>query len=277
MRIDIAGVGLDNHSKQQVLAEIKHILETGQRKYLVTVYSEFIVFASKDEGYRKVLNEAYLSLPDGIGILWAAKFLSLPAVGNKFLKFVQVIWQAKYSLLATLFWKKYISTVIREKVTGSKLIWDLAQLASENDYSLALVGGEDSVAAQTAYELKKIYPVLKVNLAMSGGIAFNDNTVAEIAASNSDILLIAYQPPKQEKWLAENLGKLNVKLAIGLGGTFDYVSGRRTPAPPLLYNLGLEWFWRLITQPWRWKRIWNAIPVFIWVVIKYKLTKSSPT
>jgi N-acetylglucosaminyldiphosphoundecaprenol N-acetyl-beta-D-mannosaminyltransferase len=67
---------------------------------------------------------------------------------------------------------------------------------------------------------------------------------------------------------------LNVKVAIGLGGTFDYLAGVRQSAPDWVHYMGLEWLWRLITQPWRWKRMWNAIPVFSWLIFKYKVTRT---
>ncbi|MBI4363681.1 MAG: WecB/TagA/CpsF family glycosyltransferase [Candidatus Doudnabacteria bacterium] len=259
MKVDIAGVFVDDMSKEETLEIIKEFVQSGKPHLIVTTYSEFVVFAQKDENYKKVLNSADLSLPDGIGILWAAKFLSLQPTTYNLLT----------SLLAIIFNPKYIRSVIREQVTGSHLIWDIAGLASEKKYSLALVGGADSVAALTANELKKKFPDLKVNLVVSGN-QFDEQLVGEIAVSNSDILLIAYSPPRQETWLSENLQKLNVKVAMGLGGTFDYIAKKRPKAPKIMHYMGLEWLWRLITQPYRVKRIWNAVPVFIFKVYKYK-------
>ena len=255
---------MDNVSKEETLKIIKEFVQSGKPHLVVTAYSEFIVFAQKDENYGKVLNRADLSLPDGIGILWAAKYLEL-----RITDYGLRIYYLLKTLLAIVFNPKYIRTVIKEQVTGSHLIWDIAYLASEENYSLALVGGQGSVAAITANELKKKFSNLKVNLVVSGN-AFDDQLVGEIAASNSDILLIAYSPPKQETWLAENLQKLNVKVAMGLGGTFDYIAKKRPKAPRFMHYMGLEWLWRLITQPWRIKRIWNAVPVFVWKVYKYK-------
>ncbi len=266
MKVDIAGVAVDALTKSEALEEVDSFLKSSNSHLAVTVYSEFIVFAHRHPEYRKVLNSADLSLADGFGILWAAKYLSQPR-SNWLVELIRL----KLSLVRALFDKKDFKTIIPEVITGSRLIWDLAKLAEERGYSMALVGGEDSVAAQTGYELKLKFPNLKVNLALSGGVPFDDKTVREIAESNSDILLIAYSPPKQEMWLAENLNQLNMKLAIGVGGTFDYIAGKRAPAPDFMHRLGLEWFWRLITQPWRIKRIWNAVPVFIWTVYKYKL------
>lgn len=262
MKVDIAGVLVDNITKQQSIERIDDFVKSGSPHYVVTPYSEFIVFAQRDSKYKEALNSADLSLPDGVGILWAAKYLSL-APGYDFLKL-------KLSLFRLLLSPAYGRTIIKERVVGSHLIWDIAKLASDKNYAISLIGGKGTVAAQTAFELKKKFPNLKVPLALSDK-AFDDKIVSEINESNSDILLIAYSPPKQEIWLAENIKKLKVKVAVGLGGTFDYVAHKRLPAPGILHNLGLEWFWRLITQPWRLGRMWNALPVFIWTVYKYKL------
>ncbi len=258
MRVNIAGVEIDNITKDQAVARIDEFIKSNQPHYVVTPYSEIILFAQTDEEYKQVLNAADLSLPDGIGILWAAKYLT-----------------TNYSLLTTLLAivlnPKFIRTVIYEQITGSRLIHDLARLCSEKNYSLALVGGQDNVAVQAANELKKHYPNLKINLALSGR-SFNEETVKEIEQSNSDILFLAYSPPKQEKWIAANLAKLNIKVAIGLGGTLDYLAGKRLLAPNFWHYTGLEWLWRLLTQPSRVARIWNAVPVFIWKIYKYKTT-----
>ena len=259
MKIDVAGVRIDNLSKAQVLARLSELMQTGTPHYAVTPYSELVLFALKDRQYKQVLNAAALALPDGISILWAAKFLSLKSNFRDLIR----------SLAAIIFKPAYIRNPIRERISGSELVYDLANLACEKKYSLSLVGGREGVASQAAARLKQLYPNLRINLALSDQ-AFDEQIVRQIAASNSDILLIAYQPPRQEFWLAENLAKFKVKLAIGLGGTFDYLAGKRPPAAKFLRFLGLEWLWRLLTQPWRLKRIWNAVPVFIYQIYQYK-------
>ena len=263
MKIDIAGILVDNLTYNQTIEAILQICRSAKSEYIVTAYSEQIVFALEDNKYKDVLNNAALSLPDGIGILWAAKYLSRPGI----------YWSFVQTLFEIILNPKSIRSIIPEQVTGRYLVYDLVKLANENNFSLALVGGEDNVAVQTAYELKKSHPNLRINLALSGR-PFDAQTVHEIADSNSDILLVAYSPPKQEMWIAENLQNLNVKLAIGLGGTFDYIAKKRPAAPKFVHYMGLEWLWRLITQPYRIKRIWNAVPVFVFKILMYKLHAS---
>jgi len=269
MKTNVAGVLVDNLSKQEVLEKIRNQVALGNNGYIVTPYSEMVVFAMRDESYRQVLNKAVIAIPDGIGVLWAAKYLSLgeKREGNTWFKeFGVLIW----TLLAIPLNPTYIRSVIKERITGSRLIYDIAKLAADNRFSISLVGGEENVASVAAKKLQDLYPNLKVNLMLSDR-QFNAQTALEIAASNSDILLIAYSPPKQEMWLAENIQNLNVRVAVGLGGTFDYLAGKRPPAPEFAHYLGLEWLWRLITQPHRWKRMWNAVPVFVWKVYWYKV------
>lgn len=262
MKIDVAGVNIDNLSKDEVLRKVDEFVESKEPHYIVTPYSEMIVFAQRDENYKNVLNHAGLALPDGIGILWAAKYLSLKSRHFSLLT----------SLAAIIFKPKYIRSVVREQITGSRFVYDLAKLAARKNYSLALVGGQGNVAAQASYELKKHFPNLNIKLAVSGR-PFDDRIVKEIHDSNSDILLLAYSPPKQEVWMSRNYQNLNCSVTIGLGGTFDYLAGIRPSAPHFLRYLGLEWLWRLITQPWRIMRMWNAVPVFIWKVYRYKLRR----
>ena len=273
-RINIAGVLVDNISKHEALQKIKNSISSGQSRYVVTTYSEFVVFAQRDEEYRKILNQALLSLPDGVGILWAAKFLSQPfsagiLLMDAFRLFIRVI----YSGMLIVLKPKYIRTVIAERITGSAFIFDLCALAEQLGYSVSLVGGTDKVAEKSAAKLQQIFPRLQINLALSD-CRFDDNLIELIGRSKTDLLFIAYSPPEQEKWLANNLEDLNISMGIGLGGTFDYLAGKRPLAPRFLRVTGLEWLWRLLTQPWRWRRMWNAIAVFVWVVYKFKLKQA---
>ncbi|MGE5298165.1 MAG: HAD-IA family hydrolase [Acidobacteriaceae bacterium] len=271
-KIDVAGVNVDNITKQEALSKIESFVASGKPHLVTTVYSEFVVFARFNSEYRDALNSADLSLPDGVGILWAAKFLSLPLTfSSKFLKTLQAVFQLKLTLTSLIFYPSYCRTVIKEQISGSRFVWDIAGLCAKNNFSLGLVGGFDKVAEEAAKKLQEKFPQLKVSLALSGA-KFDQSLVDRIKASSADILLIAYQPPQQELWLKQNLNKLNVKVAMGLGGTFDYLAGKRRASPPAFHALGLEWLWRLVTQPWRLKRMMNALPGFIFFVFRYKLS-----
>ena len=117
MKVDIAGVQIDNLTKTEAIAKIDEFVGSGKPHYVVTPYSEIVVFAQRDENYKQVLNHANLALPDGIGILWAAKYLSLTT--NHFPLIT--------SLAAIVFNPKHIRSVVHEQVTGSRLIYDIAK------------------------------------------------------------------------------------------------------------------------------------------------------
>lgn len=271
MKVDIAGVYVDAITKDQAIEKINEFVVSEKPHYVVTPYSEIIMFAQEDPEYKKILNHADLALPDGIGIIWASKYLSLPLNSkNHELRIIQALWQLVYTLLAIVFRPKYIRSIILEQISGSDFIFEICKLAEEKNHSIALFGGENNVAKIAKKVLINKYPNLKINLSVSDK-EFDLSAISTIAQSNSDILMIAYSPPKQEKWLYSNLQKLNIKACIGLGGTFDYLAKKRAYRPDFLHYMGLEWLWRLITQPFRLKRMWNAIPVFIWTVYKYKI------
>jgi N-acetylglucosaminyldiphosphoundecaprenol N-acetyl-beta-D-mannosaminyltransferase len=267
MKHDIAGVFIDGIGKKEALEKILEFAKSGKQHLVATVYSEFIVFASKDKEYREILNSADLALPDGIGILWAAKYLSAPN-RSKARNFFELL----ITLSSLIFYPPYCRTVIGERVSGSELVYDLARLAEQNKLSLSLFGGYNDVAQKAAFNLKKLFPQLEIKLAVSDR-PFDESAVDMISRANSDILLIACSPPKQEKWLFQNLKSLNVGVAMGLGGTFDYLAGIKTTPPKAAKILGLEWLFRLITQPWRIARIYNATFRFIGIIYSYKANK----
>lgn len=269
MKIDIAGIKINPLTKIDTLSEINKFIISENAHLITTIYSEFFIFAKRNFNFQQVLNDSDLSLADGIGIVWADYFLTQTITTNKILAFCYLIG----SLLQALIKPKSIFKNIPEKISGSELIWDIARLASENNKSICLYGGTNEVAKLASIKLKQRYPKLRVNLAQSDK-PFDENAVNEIKQSKSDILLIAYSPPLQEIWLFENLQKFGVKLAIGLGGTFDYIAGKRAYRPNFFNTRGLEWLWRLITQPYRIKRMWNALPVFIWQIYKAKINQA---
>ena len=142
-----------------------------------------------------------------------------------------------------------------------------------------LLGGIEGVADATAAVLKKYFPMLKVVGAESGGVASTDggqtddgHLIARINHAQPLLLFVAFGHPKQEKWIFKHLDQLpSVKVAIGVGGSFDFISGNVSRAPEVLRSLGLEWLYRLIKEPWRWKRIYTAVVVFPFLVLKQKV------
>jgi N-acetylglucosaminyldiphosphoundecaprenol N-acetyl-beta-D-mannosaminyltransferase len=268
MKTQIAGIKIDALSKKDAISEINKFLISENAHLITTIYSEFIVFAKQNLKFKQVLNNSDLALTDGIGIAWADYFLTQTKSKNKILAFCNLL----ASLFKTAINPKSVFKNIPEKISGSELVWDIVRLASENKNSICLYGGTNGVAKKTAEKLKERYSDIIINLAQSDK-KFDEQAVNEIKQSKSDILLIAYSPPMQEIWLSDNLQNFGVKLAIGLGGTFDYIAGKRAYRPNFFNSRGLEWLWRLFTQPYRIKRMWNALPVFIWQIYKAKINQ----
>jgi N-acetylglucosaminyldiphosphoundecaprenol N-acetyl-beta-D-mannosaminyltransferase len=136
-----------------------------------------------------------------------------------------------------------------------------------------LLGAATGVAEQVAERYNKLHPKLKIvgTAAGSPSVRAEKALCAKIAASKAAVLLVAYGSPAQEKWIARNLPKLpRVRLAIGVGGAFDFHAGRVARAPVLLRRLGLEWLYRLLRQPWRLPRIWNATGRFVGLVYRQR-------
>jgi N-acetylglucosaminyldiphosphoundecaprenol N-acetyl-beta-D-mannosaminyltransferase len=232
----ILSVRIDDVTPDEALARCQAFVESGQPHQVVTVNPEFVVAAQSDADFASVLARADLAVPDGAGLLLAARWLGRP---------------------------------LRGRVTGVDLSRRLAVLAAQRRYRLFLLGAAPGVAERAAAALAAANPGLLVVGTYAGSPAprEEDDIVARVRATAPHILLVAYGAPAQDKWIARNLHRLGVPLAVGVGGVLDYVAGVVPYAPAWLRRLGLEWAYRLVRQPWRWRRIWNAVVVFPWLVL----------
>lgn len=235
----ILGIGFTNAKEDEILEYILQSLEKyRQRYFIVTPNPEILILARNDTNYKKILNSAKIALPDGIGVMIAGKILG------------KQLW---------------------EKITGIDLVESLCRAVEEKPITVGFLGAGPGIAEQTAECLKKKLPTLKVVFAESGSP--DDKTVQIIKDQKKeiDILFVAFGSPKQEIWIYENLDKLPVKIAIGVGGAFDFLSGKVKRAPFWIRKAGFEWLFRLINQPWRIKRQ-LALIKFVMFILKEKLT-----
>lgn len=223
MKKNILGVKIDDVNMSEALDIVHGWLKKSGKHYIVTPNPEFIITAQKDLEFKKILNGADLSIPDGAGLKLSGK--------------------------------------IKNIVTGVDLMEKLVEKSVDWGVTIGLLGGRDGVADKTAECLQKKYKDIKISFVSS------HNTLYMI--HNTDLLFVALGAPKQEKWIYQNLSKLNVKVAMGVGGSFDYISGKVPRAPIVLRNLSLEWLFRLIVQPWRIKRQLKLLQ-YLWL-----LTRSS--
>ncbi|OGZ34934.1 MAG: hypothetical protein A3A94_02890 [Candidatus Portnoybacteria bacterium RIFCSPLOWO2_01_FULL_43_11] len=155
----------------------------------------------------------------------------------------------------------FLGQPLKQRITGVDLIESICNLASRKNWPVFLLGGREGVAESVVNNLKKKYYLLNIKAFEAREVLFSQG-----------ILFVAFGAPKQEKWIVENLGKMPlIKLAMGVGGAFDFIAGQIPRAPKILRIIGLEWLWRLIQEPRRVKRIFKAVVVFPWLVIKSRI------
>lgn len=235
------GLVLHGFSLHEALRRIDTVNADGKQAFVVTANPEILLAAKRNPAYWQTLNQADLRLVDGYGL----------------------------KLLANL------KGARPKRVTGVAFAEALLQTAHERHWKVALLGGAHGVADKAAWDIRQSYPDLQV-LAEEGGTVSATGSEDEQTADAKfrltqyapDVLLVAFGHPKQEAWIARNLAELpSVKVAVGVGGTFDYWAGTKKRAPVLMQVMGLEWLWRLALEPSRFKRIWNAVVVFPFTAI----------
>ena len=226
----VLGVRVHGISQALAVAWIDAWLASGSSAHVVTINPEIIMRARRDPAYGDLLERTRLNVPDGVGIVVAARLrrLSIP-----------------------------------ERVTGVDLVDDLAGLAAVHGYRLLLAGAAPGVADQAAAELQRRHQGLIPPATMVGESGPDGDAEAQtvIHESRPHIVLAAYGAPAQEFWIDRNLRDLAPVVGIGVGGTLDYLAGRTPRAPAPLRRVGLEWAYRLAREPWRWRRM-RALPEF---------------
>jgi N-acetylglucosaminyldiphosphoundecaprenol N-acetyl-beta-D-mannosaminyltransferase len=258
--IEILGIKFDNITTEETLVKVNDFLKDNKQHQIVTANPEFLLEAQKNEIFRNVINNSDLCLPDGIGILWAAKLIDTIKMRNIKSKFL-IIFYAILGLFALIFNPKYNKEVIKERVTGVDLLQKIYK--SVNGYSIFFLGAKEGIAKKTAEILNNKYPNFTIAGSYSGSPTPKDKNIIEqkINTRKPDILFTAFSFPVQDIWISENLFNFpSVKIAMGIGGAFDFISGNIKRAPKWMQKLGIEWLYRLIKEPKkRIKRIYNAL------------------
>lgn len=233
------------------LGRISNWENDNEQRYIVTPNPEIVLTAQKNPKFLKILNHANLNIADGIGILWAAKYLQI-TINNKS-KFIKTLkWL--FTLATIAIYPKYIRTSLPERVTGVDL---MKSIIKQTDKRIFLLGAAEGVAEEAAKKLAS------TNIIGSYSGSPKDSEASEIIKqineSEAELLFVAYGAPAQEIWISRHLKKLkNIKLAIGVGGAFDFISGAKKRAPKWMQKLGIEWLYRIIQEPKRFGRIFNA-------------------
>ncbi|HIQ11275.1 MAG TPA: glycosyltransferase [Caldilineales bacterium] len=232
----ILGVPVHPVTFEGFLDVVAAFIAAGAPRQICTANPEFVMTAQRQPEFMRVLQEADLVLPDGVGLLWAARRQGVE---------------------------------LPERVTGSDGIDLLAERAAREGWRMFLLGAMPGVAEKTAAILRARYPGLNVAGTYPGSPRDGDypEIARRIKAARPDILLVAYGAPQQDVWIARHKEDLAVPVSMGVGGAFDFVAGVQRRAPRLLIRMNLEWLWRLVTQPWRWRRQLD-LPRFAWRVVR---------
>lgn len=239
--MQILGVKVEAVSKARAIAKIGDFLSVDGGKMVTTPNPEIILYAHRHPEYREILNQTDLAIPDGFGLLLASRLIGYP---------------------------------IHERVSGTDMVPEICRLARERNLPIALLGGLDQTALDKAATTIREWGN-EVVFAKHGpkknewnNQESHDKIIHELQATRPGLVFVGFGHPKQEKWIAEYRARLpSVRLFMGCGGALDFIAGAAKRAPLWMRKAGIEWLWRLICEPSRYKRIFNAVIVFPIAVI----------
>jgi N-acetylglucosaminyldiphosphoundecaprenol N-acetyl-beta-D-mannosaminyltransferase len=240
-RVTVCGIPVANLTEDEAVAAIDEMISKGGSHYAAVVNAAKIVAASKDEKLKQVLLDADLVTADGMSVVWAARLLGQP---------------------------------LKQRVTGIDLFERLVEHAAQRGLSVYFLGSRDESVRGTVARFKSRHAELKVAGYHNGYFALSESVAIADAIweSAADLLFVAMGSPAQEKWIAAQLARSGVRFALGVGGSFDHVSGLAVRAPGWMQRSGLEWLYRLMREPRRmWRRYLIGNSAFIWLVIRQRI------
>lgn len=234
MKTDVLGVLYDNVTMDEALARGRELLRGERAAYCVTPNAEMAYEALHDEAFRAILNEASLVLPDGAGVVLGAKILKTP---------------------------------LKQKVAGIDFAQNLLGILEEEGSRLFLLGSKPGIAETAAEKMRQKHPSLIICGTADGYFRDDADAVRAINDARADVVFVCLGAPKQERFMHDHSGELNVRLMIGLGGTLDGIAGTVKRAPKWMIRLQLEWLYRLIKEPRRFGRMLR-LPKFVFAALK---------
>lgn len=227
------GVDVNTGSADETIGRIFSRLDQAEKSFIVAINPEKLMKSRKDPELRTILNKATIGIPDGIGVVLASRLRG----GD-----------------------------IKGRITGIDMMELLCKEAAIRNVSVFLYGAKPGVAEKAADNLKEQIPALHVAGTLDGYVKDEQQIIDTINASGADILFVALGSPTQENFIIRNMDKLNVSVFQGVGGSFDVFSGNIDRAPLAFRKVGLEWLYRLLKEPSRWKRQLE-LPKFLFAVL----------
>lgn len=237
-RVAVLDVMIDVVTMEEAVRTVEQFITQKKTHLVVTPNAEIIMMAQDDRQLAKIINNADLVVPDGAGVVWAAR---------------------------------HNGDVMPERVAGYDLVQNLLARACTQKYRIYMLGGAPGIAQKAKSIAEKRYPGLQIVGTRHGFFTQSDESeiISNIKSSCPDILLVALGVPRQEKWLSEYIKQIGVPVSIGVGGTFDVMAGVVKRAPLWMQNAKLEWLYRLVSEPKRAIRM-LALPRFVMLVITRK-------
>ncbi|GAA4873982.1 WecB/TagA/CpsF family glycosyltransferase [Paenibacillus vulneris] len=243
-KVSIFGVPFSKLNMKDTITQVARMIDSGRPHQIITANPIMVMSALENTAYLEMMKNADLIVPDGAGVVWASQY-----VGNP----------------------------VAERVTGFDLIHHLMDLGQSKGWKVFLLGASPEIIEAAANRLKEKFPNLQLVGYRDGYFKpEEDQSVIEnIRSHHPDILLVGRSADTQEPWIAKYKEQIQVPVIMGVGGSFDVMSGKLKRAPKLFQKLKLEWFYRLLQEPWRYKRM-LVLPKFALKVIREKDTVQRP-
>lgn len=233
------GVGFDDLTRDGAVALCKNLIEEHRSAYMVTPNPEIVMASWDDPALREAISNADLVIPDGIGVVKAARILGTP---------------------------------LKERLPGIEIGEAILQYAAQSGKKVFLLGAKPGVADLAADKMREMFPGIDICGVNDGYFKDDAAVIEKINAAKPDFLMVCLGFPKQEMWMAQNASKLDVGLMAGLGGSLDVFAGTVLRAPEKWQRMNAEWLYRCIKEPWRFKRI-ARLPLFILKAIAKRIRK----
>ena len=243
-RVTVAGIKVDNVDEDEAISMVDKWIDGPAAAYIAVVNAAKLVSAGRNSELRQALIGADLVTADGMSVVWASRLLGSP---------------------------------LKERVTGIDMFERLIGHAERRGSSVYLLGGRDEAVGRIVTRFRREYPNLKVAGYRNGyfAAAEADEVVERIRRSGAELLFVAMGSPRQEIWIASNLAATGARFALGVGGAFDHLSGLSRRAPRWMQQAGMEWLYRLLSEPRRlWRRYLIGNLLFTWLVAKQLVSRS---
>ena len=230
----VLGIKVNPVRMDEAVSVIGGFVREGGPHLVITLGTEMVMAAQQDLAFQQVVESASLVVPDAVGVVWAARRNGM---------------------------------VVEDKIAGVELLAELMQQGVSSGWRFFFLGGAPGVAQEAAAALAHRHPGCQVVGTHHGFFESDEGVIDQIKGSGANILFLALGYPRQELWYWKHRDRLGVAVGVGVGGSFDVYAGRTRRAPRWMIRLGLEWTWRLILQPARWRRM-LALPAFAMAVMR---------